>query len=81
MNNYYNIDEVMKYFYKISKIDCFDIDTTKKMIDVIKDIPNGVYYRDPYTNPLASLNIGKIESHKDELQLSFSIRSNRICLC
>lgn len=57
--------------------DCFDKDTTKKMIDIIIDIPNGVYYRDQYTNPLVSLNIGKIESHKNELQLSFSIRSNR----
>lgn len=54
-----------------------DINTTKNIIEVINSIPNGVYYKDKYNNPLVSLNIGKICIENNQLHLSFSIRSNR----
>jgi len=57
--------------YSFSSID------TKKIIDIIQFIPNGVYYSDKYNNPLVSLNIGKIEKKDNFIFLSFSIRSNR----
>lgn len=56
---------------------CTDTNTTNSIIDIINCIPNGVYYNDKYENPLVSLNIGKICIDNNELQLSFSIRSNR----
>lgn len=55
----------------------FDAETTKKLIDLLNDIPNGVYYKDKRDNPLVSLNIGKIETKGSSLKISFSIRSNR----
>lgn len=55
----------------------FDFLTTKKIIDIIQFIPNGVYYKDKYANPLVSLNIGKIVKKNNSILLCFSIRSNR----
>ena len=60
-----------------SNDDCFNSDTTKDVIDILKEIKNGVYYEDKYSNPLVSLNIGKIENIKNGVKISFSIRSNR----
>lgn len=56
---------------------CFTEDTTKKVIDIISKIPNGVYHKDKHNNPLVSLNIGKICVDSDWINLCFSIRSNR----
>lgn len=56
----------------------FDDKTTKRIIDIIQAIPNGVYYVDKYENPLVSLNIGKVETNKKDIKLYFSIRYNRI---
>ena len=55
----------------------FNPNTTKKVINILKEIKNGVYYADKYENPLVSLNIGKIESTINEVKISFSIRTNR----
>ena len=55
----------------------FDLSTTIKIINVLKEIKNGVYFKDKYSNPLVSLNIGKIENTRDEVKISFSIRTNR----
>lgn len=55
----------------------FDLSTTIKIINVLKEIKNGVYFKDKYSNPLISLNIGKIENTRDEVKISFSIRTNR----
>lgn len=55
----------------------FDEKTTKKIIDIINSIPNGVYYQSEYKSPLVSLNIGKIETSDNYINLMFSIRSNR----
>ena len=55
----------------------FDGETTKRLIDILNNIPNGVYYKDKNENPLVSLNIGKVESKYSNLKISFSIRSNR----
>ena len=55
----------------------FNSNTTKKVINILKEIKNGVYYKDKYSNPLVSLNIGKIENTKKEIKISFSIRTNR----
>ena len=64
---------------KLEQIDnnSFNLNTTKKVIKVIKDIKNGVYYKDKYGNPLVSLNIGKIENIENKIKISFSIRTNR----
>ena len=55
----------------------FDTNATKKIIKIIEEIKNGVYYKDNYDNPLVSLNIGKIENNNNKIKISFSIRSNR----
>lgn len=55
----------------------FDSSTTIKIINVLKEIKNGVYFKDKYSNPLVSLNIGKIENTRNEVKISFSIRTNR----
>ena len=55
----------------------FNSDTTKEVINVLKEIKNGVYYEDKYSNPLVSLNIGEIESTENKVKISFSIRTNR----
>ena len=55
----------------------FDISTTIKIINVLRKIKNGVYFKDKYSNPLVSLNIGKIENTRNEVKISFSIRTNR----
>jgi len=60
-----------------SNDDCFDSATTKKVIDLLTCLKNGVYHQDKYGNPLVSLNIGKIENDSNSIKLSFSIRSNR----
>ncbi len=46
---------------KIEQIDnySYDANTTKKVINIIKDLKDGVYYKDKYGNPLVSLNIEK----------------------
>ena len=64
---------------KIEQIEnySYDANTTKKVINIIKDLKDGVYYKDKYGNPLVSLNIGKIESLVDKIKISFSIRTNR----
>ena len=64
---------------KIEQIDnySYDASITSKVINIIKDIKDGVYCKDKYENPLVSLNIGKIESFSDKVKISFSIRSNR----
>lgn len=55
----------------------FNSDITKNLIRILCKIKNGVYYKDKYSNPLVSLNIGKIESSKNKIKISFSIRTNR----
>lgn len=55
---------------------CYDKDTTENIINLLKDLPNGVNCKDEYGNPLVSLNVGKIESSND-LQILFSTRSNK----
>lgn len=64
---------------EVSDVDysSFDIDTTKKIIDIINDIPNGVYFKDKYDNPIISLNIGKIDNDAKKINLYFSIRYNK----
>lgn len=55
----------------------FNLNTTRKVIDIIKEIKNGVYYEDKYGNPLVSLNIGIIKNIDNKVKISFSIRTNR----
>lgn len=43
----------------------------------MQEIKNGVYFKDKYSNPLVSLNIGKIENTREKVKISFSIRTNR----
>lgn len=47
----------------------FDLKLTNKIINIIKAIPNGVYYEDKNKNPLVSLNIGKIVVKDDIINL------------
>ena len=64
---------------EIEQIDNYSYDSkaTSRVINIIRDIKNGVYYKDIYENPLVSLNIGKIENFENKVKLSFSIRTNR----
>ncbi len=62
---------------KSNDMSCFDDISTRKIIKIINEMPNGVYYTDKYGNPLVSLNVGKIETEKEIIKLYFSIRSNR----
>lgn len=62
---------------KSNDMSCFDGISTRKIIKIINEMPNGVYYTDKYGNPLVSLNVGKIETEKEIIKLYFSIRSNR----
>lgn len=55
----------------------FNFNMTKKIINIINEIKNGVYYEDEYSNPLVSLNIGKIQCIENKVKISFSIRTNR----
>lgn len=55
----------------------FDVETTKRIIDIINNIPNGVYFKDKYDNPIISLSIGKIDNNADKISLHFSIRYNK----
>ena len=55
----------------------FDLKLSKEIINILNQMKNGVYYEDKYKNPLVSLNIGKIESIKNKIKISFSIRTNR----
>ena len=55
----------------------FNSKTTKEVIDILREIKNGVYYKDKYSNPLVSLNVGKIENTKNGVKIYFSIRTNR----
>ena len=55
----------------------FNKNTTKKVIDIINNIPSGVYYKDKYDNPIVSLNIGKIDNDIKKINLYFSIRYNK----
>jgi dipeptidase D len=77
--NFENV-EILVYELKNANDDkiYFDSETTKKIIEIINNIPNGVYYVDKYENPLVSLNIGRIEKINENVKLSFSIRSNRM---
>lgn len=54
-----------------------DKKTTRKIIDILNAIPNGVYYEDKNKNPLVSVNIGVIVDEIDNVHLLFSTRSNR----
>lgn len=76
LNENENITVFIKEIKEETK-DYFDSYTTKKIIDIINSIPNGVYYKDKYENPLVSLNIGRIENYNNIIKLSFSIRTNR----
>lgn len=77
LNDNENVKAVIKEIDENSK-DCFEFSTTKKIIEIINNVPNGVYYEDKHKNPLVSLNIGKIESNNKTIKLFFSIRSNRV---
>ena len=76
INDNENINVNVKEIEKIDNYS-YDSNTTSKVINIIKDIKNGVYYKDTNENPLVSLNIGKIESFDDKIKISFSIRTNR----
>ena len=73
-------DDIMVTINEIQETndECFDSYITKKIINIIRQIPNGVYYEDKYSNPLVSLNIGKIENNSHSVKIAFSIRSNRV---
>ena len=73
-----NIKISIKNISKEEDNESFDVNSTKKFVDIIRSIPNGVYHKDKYNNPLVSLNIGRIEVEENKIRLSFSIRSNRI---
>ena len=74
-----NSENIMISVEKIEDIDNYgyNFDSTKKIIDILNYIKNGVYYEDKYGNPLVSLNIGKIENKINKTKVLFSIRSNR----
>lgn len=55
----------------------FDSKSTKQIIDIINDIPNGVYHKAENGKTLVSLNIGIIETDNSDIKIVFSIRSNR----
>ena len=55
-----------------------DMETTIKVIEILNNIPNGVFYKDDKQNPLVSLNIGKINLVENNINISFSIRSNKM---
>lgn len=76
-NNNENINVTINLIDENDK-ESFDMNTTKKIIDIINSIPNGVYYEDKNNNPLVSLNMGKVVAKDNNIKLLFSIRSNRI---
>ncbi len=76
INNNENISVNVKEIEQIDNYS-FNSNTTRKVINILKEIKNGVYYEDKYSNPLVSLNIGKIENTRNEIKISFSIRTNR----
>lgn len=77
-----NNENIIIDLEEISDVDyiCFDIRSTKKIINIINSIPNGVYSKDKYNNPIVSLNIGKIEKNENKVFVHFSIRSNKKAL-
>ena len=75
-----NDDEDINISIKeIEKIDSYSYDsnTTRKIIDIIKEIKDGVYDKDKYGNPLVSLNVGKIENFDNTVKIFFLIRTNK----
>ena len=76
INDNENIEVSVKKIEQDDKYS-FNSNTTKKVINILREIKNGVYYEDKYSNPLVSLNIGKIENTKNDIKILFSIRTNR----
>ena len=76
-NDNFNNVRISFEFVDIYDRNPFDIFSTKNIIEIIKCIPNGVFFANEDNEPFVSLNIGKIYSEENFMKLMFSIRSNR----
>ena len=61
-NKYYESINLKFYLENEKEKNVFNKETTRKIIDIINSILDGVYYENEEKAPLVSLNIGKIET-------------------
>lgn len=76
-NDNFNNVRISFEFVDIYDRNPFDLFSTKNIIEIIKSMPNEVFFTNEDNEPLVSLNIGKIYSEENFINLLFSIRSNR----
>jgi len=57
--------------------DLLSLSMTNGILDLVYNIPNGVFAKDMYGNALVSLNIGELKCNDEYIEIRFSIRSNK----